>query len=141
MGKVRIQLVGNQPVDPELIAATAAAATRWISEQDRSVRHAELSNVLIPEHATVIDALATAVGARLSSTAFCDFLTVFDLSALGERNRSALAREARAVTARMAPGRGSDMALRLVDLVREQAMPQARRDGLRPGLRTGCVAT
>jgi hypothetical protein len=129
MRKVRIHLVSNQPADPKLIDATTAAA-RWIREQDRAVRRADLSTVLTPEQAEVIDALATAVGTRLSSTAFCDFLTVLDLSALGERNRAALAREVRAATLRMAPDRGADPAWRLFNLVREQAMPGSRREGI-----------
>jgi hypothetical protein len=59
------------------------------------MQRAALLNALSDDHAAVIRLLSEAIGSRLSSAAFCDFLTVLDLSRTGAMDRVALARAVR----------------------------------------------
>ncbi|MCJ8505266.1 ATP-binding protein [Kocuria flava] len=130
MCKVRIQLISNQPGDPLLIDSLAAA-TEWVLAQDRLPRRADLLKVLPAEQSEVIKQLAEALGNKLTSGEFCDFLTVLDLTHTAALNRKALARSVHASASDLTAGRGTDSALRLFNLVRDEAMPDARRRGLR----------
>jgi hypothetical protein len=127
--KARIALVSNCPGDPELLASVQAA-TRWVRAQDGEVQRRALLRHLPKEQETVIRQLSDAVGSRLSSSEFCRFLAVLDLSQTGMMDRATLARSVRTGTSELTPGHGPDSALRLFDLVRRQALPEASRDGI-----------
>jgi hypothetical protein len=111
VSKVRIRLVGNQPGD-SLLRASIAAAAEWACT-NRGGQRAAMLRALTDEQAAVIQMLGSAVGTRLSSAEFCDFLTVLDLSQTGALDRAALARSVRADACELAPGRGPDSAGRL----------------------------
>ncbi|MBD0840717.1 ATP-binding protein [Streptomyces sp. TRM68416] len=129
VGKSRIALVSNCPGDPHLLASVKAAE-EWVRAQDGEVQRAALLRELPGEQGAVIRQLSTAVGGRLSSSEFCRFLTVLDLSQTGMMDRATLARAVRAGASELTPGHGPDSALRLFDLVRRQALPEASRDGI-----------
>lgn len=128
--KVRICLVSNQPGD-SLLLASVVAAQKWVLTQMRAAQRGALLKALPEEQAAIIDKLAKAVGDRLKSREFCDFLTVLDLSQIGTLDRVALARRVRMESSKLTPDRGSDSALRLFNLVRREALPDSRRDGIR----------
>ncbi|MGY1620640.1 hypothetical protein ACI789_00410 [Geodermatophilus sp. SYSU D00965] len=128
--KLKIQLVSNQPGDPTLLASVAAAA-EWAWSQPSAARRDALLRALPPKQAEVIRALSRAVGSRLTSSEFCDFMAVLDLTQTGALHRAALARSVRASASELTAGRGSDSARRLFELVRREAMPEAQRRGLR----------
>lgn len=130
LGKVRVSLVSNQPGDSLLHEAIAEAA-RWSRARDPRVGKAALLRALPTQHAEVISKLADAVGSLLNSGAFCDFLAVLDLSPLDSPGRAVLARSVRAAAAALTPGHGPDSARRLFDLVRNEAQPESRREGIR----------
>ncbi|MFF4812792.1 hypothetical protein ACFY03_31725 [Micromonospora chersina] len=127
--KVQIRLVSNQPADP-LLASSIAAAAAWAREKGAGARRAAMLSALPGHESKVIRDLADAVDQRLTSAAFCDFLTVLDLSQTGALDRAALARSVRAGAAELSPGRGPDSARRLFELVRQQALPESRRKGI-----------
>ncbi|SBW18653.1 hypothetical protein FDG2_0757 [Candidatus Protofrankia californiensis] len=129
--KVRVALVSNQPAASLLVASVEAAAEVVRARGDRPTRRDNLRRELSPEHAGVVDKLAEAVGTRLGSTAFCDFLAALDLSRAGTLDRVALARAVRAGAVALTPGHGFDSALRLFDLVRQEALPGGGRRGLK----------
>ena len=93
---------------------------------DRSQRGALLT-ALAADFTGVVQQLSDAVGSRLSSAEFCDFLAALDLSQTGALDRATLARAVRVGAHQLTPGRGPDSARRLFDLVREQAMPGRHR--------------
>jgi len=128
--KVRISLVSNQPGDPLLRAGVDAAAA-WARSRPAGAGKLALLRALAGQHAEVVGRLADAIGSRLRSGEFCDFLTVLDLSQTGALGRAALARGVVAGTAELAPGRGPDSARRLFDLVRREALPESSRAGIR----------
>ncbi|MFI5851535.1 hypothetical protein ACIA7R_27510 [Micromonospora chalcea] len=127
--KAQIRLVSNQPADP-LLESSIAAAAAWAREKGAAARRAAMLSGLPGDESKVIRALADAVDQRLTSGAFCDFLTVLDLSQTGALDRAALARSVRAGAAELSPGRGPDSARRLFELVRQQALPESRRKGI-----------
>ncbi|MFC9250401.1 NACHT domain-containing protein [Amycolatopsis thailandensis] len=127
--KVRVSLVTNQPCDP-LLQASVAAADTWAQTRPKRAQKAAMLRALAPEHAEVIQMLSAAIGTRLNSGAFCDFMRVLDLSQTGSLDRTALARSVRAGASELAPGRGPDSANRLFQLVRQEALPGSRRDGI-----------
>jgi hypothetical protein len=127
--KSRIALVSNCPGDPNLLASVTAAGD-WVRAQDGVVQRRALLKQLPDEQEAVIQQLSDAVGTRLSSSEFCQFLTVLDLSQTGMMDRATLARAVRAGVTELTPGHGPDSALRLFDLVRQQALPEAGRDGI-----------
>ena len=126
--KVKVALVTNQPADQLLLASISAAAS-WIRAQARPVQRTALLCALPAEQAAVIYLLSAAIGSRLTGSAFCDFLSVLDLSQTGAMDRVPLARAVRRGASELTPGRGPDSAWRLFQLVRDQAMP-GRHDGL-----------
>ncbi|MCO7219246.1 ATP-binding protein [Klenkia sp. PcliD-1-E] len=128
-GKVRIRLVSNQPGDPLLTGGITAAAS-WAREQGPGAKREAMLKALPDQESQVIRQLSEAVGPRLTSADFCDFITVLDLSETGALDRAALARSVRAGAAELSPGRGPDSGRRLFDLVRQQALPESRREGL-----------
>jgi hypothetical protein len=128
--KVRISLVSNQPGDPLLQAGVHAAAA-WARSRSAGAGKAALLTELAGPHAEVVRQLADAIGGRLGSGEFCDFLTVLDLSQTGALGRAALARGVLAEAAELTPGRGPDSARRLFDLVRREALPDSTRAGIR----------
>jgi hypothetical protein len=128
--KVRISLVSNQPGDPLLQAGVCAAAA-WARSRPPGAGKAALLAALADPHAEVVSRLADAVGDRLRSGDFCDFLTVLDLSQTGSLGRAPLARGVLAGAAELTPGRGPDSARRLFDLVRREALPDSTRAGIR----------
>jgi urease gamma subunit len=131
LSKVRISLVSNQPGDPELLAAVKAGAT-WARTRPDGSGKAQLFKALATEHEAALRTLAAAVGDQLlHSGEFCDFLAVLDLSQTGTLSRAALARGVVAQTAKLAYGRGPDSARRLFDLVRNEALPESDRAGIR----------
>lgn|GEM_PF-1143581 len=127
--KVRITLVTNQPADPLLLDSITAAAD-WIDKQSETPRSAELIAAMPDQQAAIIRTLREAVNDRLTSGQFCAFLTVLDLSGTGTMDREALARAVRAQAHQLTPGRSRDSSLRLFDLVRRQALPGPKPDGL-----------
>ncbi|MFF2217454.1 hypothetical protein [Streptomyces antibioticus] len=127
--KSRIALVSNCPGDPDLLEAVGAAA-EWVAAQDGEVRRETLLDSLPPKQEKVVRRLSDAVGNRLNSGDFCRFLTVLDLSRTGMMDRATLARAVRTGTSELTPGHGADSALRLFDLVRRQALPEAGREGI-----------
>ncbi|MEW9533628.1 hypothetical protein [Microbispora sp. NPDC049125] len=129
--KVRIHLVGNQPGDP-LVQEAVAAAAHWAgSRRPGEGRAALLKALTDPQHADVVERLSAAVGQVVTSEQFCDFLVVLDLSRTGSLGRAALARGVRARAASLTPGRDDDSALRLFELVRREALPESPRRGIR----------
>ncbi|MEV5210878.1 AAA family ATPase [Micromonospora sp. NPDC053740] len=129
--KVRISLVSNQPGDPLLLAAVAAAADWTRTSRPPGAGKAKLLQALDAPHSDAVQKLAEAVGTRLGSKQFCDFLAVLDLSQTGTLSRTALARGVLAGAAELVPGRGPDSARRLFDLVRREALPDSQRSGIR----------
>ncbi|MFE7509879.1 hypothetical protein ACFU8I_01370 [Streptomyces sp. NPDC057540] len=129
VGKARIALVSNQPGDPLLLASVVAAA-EWVRTREGRPQRAALLTALPDDQAAVIRRLGEAVGQRLSSEEFCQFLAVLDLSSCGTMERTALARVALVGVGELMPGHGADSARRLFDLVREQALPGAGRRGI-----------
>ena len=120
--KVTIALVSNQPGDPLLVAAVAAA-TRWVRATGAAARKGDMLKALRPEHAVILRQVSTAVGTRLTSEQFCGFVASLDLSKTGSLDRATLARAVRAGCQELTPGEGPDSANRLFRLVSEQAMP------------------
>ncbi|MCM3885045.1 ATP-binding protein [Frankia sp. R82] len=129
--KVKIALVTNQPADPLLVASIAAAAEAVRSRGGRRTQLADLRRTLSSAHADVVNKLAAAVKPRLGSTAFCGFVTALDLSQTGTLDRHAFARAVRVGAVELTPGRGSDPALSLFHLVRQEALPHGGRGGLK----------
>jgi hypothetical protein len=127
--KVQIRLVSNQPADP-ILEECLAAASAWARQAGPDAQRGTMLRDLPRDHSDVIRRIAEAIDKRLTSGAFCDFLTVLDLSEVGALERGALANSVRAGAATLSPGRGSDSALRLFDLVRQQALPESRRTGI-----------
>ncbi len=128
--KLQIRLVSNQPADPDLLEAVAAAA-RQVRNADGPARRDALLRALSPPHADVISKITDAVGGRLPSEQFCDFLAVLDLSQTGALDRSALARQVRSETATLTPGSARSSTLELYDLVHKQALPSPATRGIR----------
>lgn len=126
--KTTIALVSNQPGDPLMLQAVAAAAG-WARPLGASARRAAMLSALDPEHAAVIREISEAVGTRLTSERFCGFIASLDLAKTGSLGRSVLARAVRAGCQELTQGKGPDSANRLFQLVREQAMP-GRHQGL-----------
>ncbi|SNQ50475.1 conserved hypothetical protein [Frankia canadensis] len=131
VAKVRLALVSNQPADQLLVDAVEAAAAWARSRDRRDLRRDGLLRALRTEHRDIVDTLARAVGSRLRSTEFCDFLARLDLSMEGALGREAFARAVRAGAAELTPGRGLDSTQRLFDLVYGEALPGRGRGGLR----------
>lgn len=129
VSKVRISLVSNQPGDL-LLRESVAAAAEWVRGHSQKHR-ASLLKALTDAHATVIKTLTKAIGPRLTSSGFCDFLAVLDLSETGALDRATLARNVRGKASEISPGRGSDSSLRLFHLVRQGALPDSTREGIR----------
>lgn len=129
-GRVRISLVSNQPGDETVLAAVAAAA-EWARKRPARAGKAALLTALPEPHREVIARFGEAVGGRLGSGDFCDFLTVLDLSQTGTLGRAALVRGIRMGAAELTPGRGPDSAQRLFELVRGEALPESGRAGIR----------
>ncbi|WNV82878.1 NACHT domain-containing protein [Umezawaea sp. Da 62-37] len=128
--KTRIQLVSNQPVDP-LVTATVTAAAEWVRNQNGApLQQADLRSALSSTQTAVFDKFHEAVGQRLTSSEFCGFFTVLDFSQTGVLSRTAQARAVRDGAADLAPERARDTSLRLFNLVREQALPGADRQGI-----------
>ncbi|WP_239342118.1 AAA family ATPase [Frankia sp. CiP3] len=129
--KVRIALVSNRPAAPLLAAAVEAAADVVRSRGARRTVLADLRRALTAEHADVVNTLAKAVEPRLGSNVFCGFLAALDLSETGSLDRAAFARAVRVGAVTLTPGQGSDPALRLFELVRQEALPGGGRGGLK----------
>jgi len=127
--KVRLRLVSNQPGDP-LLKGSITAAAAWARKQGPRAQRGALLRALPLQESQVIRQLSEGVGPRLTSVDFCDFLTVLDLSQTGALDRAALFRSVRAGAAELSPGRGPDSGRRLFDLVRRQALPESRREGI-----------
>ncbi len=129
--KVRLALVSNQPAD-QLLVDAVAAATDWVRSRDgEELRRVDLNRALRSEHQHVVDTLAKAVGPRLRSGEFCNFLARLDLSREGTLGRQALARAVRMGAAELTPGHGLDSAHRLFKLVYDEALPGRGQGGLR----------
>jgi hypothetical protein len=127
--KLRISLVSNQPRDSLLEESVARAAESILLSGD--VTRAALLKDLAEPYAQVIGKLAKAIGNRLKSSEFCDFLAVLDLSRTGSLDRATLVRSVRAGAAELTAGRGSDSAVRIFELVRGEALPESSRRGIR----------
>lgn len=130
LAKVRINLVSNQPGD-SLLQESVVAASEWVRSQEGPTKRATLFKGLAEPYAGVIAKLAAAIGSRLRSSDFCDFLTVLNLSQTGSLARAALARGVQAAAAELMSDRGPDSARRLFDLVRREALPESSRMGIR----------
>ena len=89
--KATIALVSNQPGDAILLESVAAAA-EWVRQQAGPVQRSKLLAALPSGYADVVRQLSDAVGTRLSSAEFCDFLARLDLSQTGALDRATLAR-------------------------------------------------
>lgn len=127
--KVRIALVSNQRADPLLVSSVTEAAG-WVVAQGKLTTTAALLKALGTDSTAAINKLSRAIGNRLTSEQFCKFLTVLDLSSLGELDRVSLARAVRANATGLTPGRGGESARKLFELVRSQALPGVRKRGI-----------
>ena len=130
LDKLQVRLISNQPADPALLDAVATAS-RYVRHADGPVQRAALLSSLDAPDAKVISMLAGAVGRRLSSEEFCDFLAVLNLSETGTLDRSALARQVSAKAATLTPGHARSSTLELYDLVYRQALPTPVVRGIR----------
>lgn len=130
LDKLQIRLVSNQPADPTLLEAVAAAAS-YVRNADGPVERAALLDALDESHRDVVEKIKDAIGNRLPSGPFSDFLAALDLSQTGTLDRPALARQVTAETATLIPGRARSAALELYQLVHNQALPDPAERGIR----------
>jgi hypothetical protein len=119
LGKLRVRLVSNQPVAPELLRAVEDAQAVINSKGIR--RTADLLKELSQTSRPVIEELYRASSAR--SETFVVFLAVFDLSQCGAASRALLGVDILRQLGISTPNPGDDLR-RLYDLVRDMASPE-----------------